>query len=266
MPKNCFQSRFTKTRAVSGFSFEAIHCARSSRVSCWPSAGFGPGRKCGSAGCTISPVSIIQLPRGRMRTVRGVSECTETSTLGMAFSSVSSSPFAASRALRSVASRGVTLRYSSSIFAFLRRGAEEERQRGDRLQLAGEFRDLRRRQFRLPLELLLEQAGQRRVQLRLRRGERFRQLGALLLLLRRGERQPRLARADDRLLDVREKRAERIEVARGDRVELVIVALRAADRRRRARRCSPRARDRSACAARNPSPARRLPRSRGAAD
>ena len=33
MPKNCFQRRFMKTRAVSGFSGAVIQRARSSRVS-----------------------------------------------------------------------------------------------------------------------------------------------------------------------------------------------------------------------------------------
>ena len=44
MPKNCFQSRFTNTRAVSGLSRETSHRARSSRVGLRPLTGSG-GKK-----------------------------------------------------------------------------------------------------------------------------------------------------------------------------------------------------------------------------
>ena len=56
-------------RAVSGLSRATSHWARSSRVSSRPST-FGCGRKCGRAGFITAPLSSIQLPRGRIRTVR----------------------------------------------------------------------------------------------------------------------------------------------------------------------------------------------------
>ena len=73
MPKNCFQRRLTKTRAVSGFSLRD-EPLREIEPGKRPSSALSaaPGRKCGSAGFTISPLSSIQLPRARMRTTRGL--------------------------------------------------------------------------------------------------------------------------------------------------------------------------------------------------
>ena len=86
MPKNCLHSRFTKTRAVSGFSFATIHSAKSRRVSgasAFASFFSDTARNPGSAGCIVGPLSSIQLPRGRTRTVRFVSDTTETMHLGI---------------------------------------------------------------------------------------------------------------------------------------------------------------------------------------
>ena len=55
-----------------GLSGEVIQLARSSRVSRFPPAGFGPGRNPGVAGCSTGPDSSIQFPRGKRRTVIGV--------------------------------------------------------------------------------------------------------------------------------------------------------------------------------------------------
>src|SRR5438874_1029669 len=46
-----------------------------------------------------------------------------------------------------------------------------------------------------------------------------------MLLLWRGHQHPILATADDWFLNVRKKRAERIKIARRERIELVIVTL-----------------------------------------
>ena len=71
VPKSCFQSRFTNTRAVSGFSGEVSHLARSSRVSRLPFVPDGWGRKWGTAGSTTAPLWSCQLPRGRTRVTGG---------------------------------------------------------------------------------------------------------------------------------------------------------------------------------------------------
>ena len=70
VPKNCRHILFMKTRAVSGFSREVNQRARSRRVSRAASP-FGCGRKCGTSGFTMSPLSFCQLPRGSTRIVYG---------------------------------------------------------------------------------------------------------------------------------------------------------------------------------------------------
>ena len=71
-PKKSFQSRLTKTRAVSGLSRETTHAARSSRVA---RRSRRPGRyfdrNAGTEGVTASPESSSQLPRFRIRITRG---------------------------------------------------------------------------------------------------------------------------------------------------------------------------------------------------
>ena len=69
-PKRRYQRRFTNTRAVSGLSADVSHSAKWSRFARLPF--FNTGRKCGTAGSTISPESSIQLPRGSTRIVRGL--------------------------------------------------------------------------------------------------------------------------------------------------------------------------------------------------
>src|SRR5207237_8834902 len=68
--KYSFQTRFTNTRAVSGLSGETVHLARSSRVYRPFFSGSG-GRNAGVFGVTTGPDVSSQLPRDRMRTVRG---------------------------------------------------------------------------------------------------------------------------------------------------------------------------------------------------
>ena len=91
LPKNCFQIRFTNTRAVSGLSREAIQRARSSRVA-WRSPVSSLPRKAGIEGDMTGPVSSNQLPRGSMRTVRGLA-LRVTSVLGHFFAFVSCPSF-----------------------------------------------------------------------------------------------------------------------------------------------------------------------------
>ena len=86
-PKNCFQTRFTKTRAVKGLSREAIHRAKSRRVARLSPRSSLP-RKVGMAGCMIGPESSSQLPLGRRRTILGLA-CRVTRVLGHAFAFVS---------------------------------------------------------------------------------------------------------------------------------------------------------------------------------
>ena len=71
-PKSCFQRRLTNARAVSGFSGEVSHLARSSRVRRPPFAAAGWGRKWGTAGSTTAPLWSCQLPRGSTRVTGGV--------------------------------------------------------------------------------------------------------------------------------------------------------------------------------------------------
>ena len=74
-PKNRDQRRLTTTRAVNSPTPPSAagvisQRARSPRVA-RPDVDSVP-RKLGTAGCTTSPLSSIQLPRGRTRTSRGV--------------------------------------------------------------------------------------------------------------------------------------------------------------------------------------------------
>ena len=72
VPKNCFQSRLTNTRAVSGFSGETSQRARSSRVSRCSRLLAGLRQELrGTRAATIAPVSSCQLPRGRTRVISG---------------------------------------------------------------------------------------------------------------------------------------------------------------------------------------------------
>ena len=70
VPKKSFHNRFTKTRAVSGFSRSTSQSARSRRFGRPPSSGIC-AKKLGACGSTISPESSIQFPRGSTRIVRG---------------------------------------------------------------------------------------------------------------------------------------------------------------------------------------------------
>ena len=69
-PKSSFHSRLTSTRATSGLSRETIQRARSSRVARRSLTSSLP-RNSGMAGSTTGPESSCQLPRGRIRIVRG---------------------------------------------------------------------------------------------------------------------------------------------------------------------------------------------------
>jgi hypothetical protein len=90
---------------------------------------------------------------------------------------------------------------------------------------------LRLNQRLLPCRLRRIQRRRRGIQLTAQLGDLFLQPREALALLGRRHEHPIFALADDRLLDVREERAHRVEVAHRDRVELVVMALRAADRR-----------------------------------
>ena len=80
----------------------------------------------------------------------------------------------------------------------------------------------------LPLLLRRIELGHDRVEFFLRLGEGSVELHQPLLFLRRADDHPILRMADDWLLDVGEEGAERVEIAGLERVELVVVALRAA--------------------------------------
>ena len=74
VPKNNFHIRFTYAREVSGFSASIIHFARSSRFArASSSRSLVFGKNAGTAGSTSSPESSNQLPRGRIRVMRGFS-------------------------------------------------------------------------------------------------------------------------------------------------------------------------------------------------
>ena len=81
VPKNRYQNRFAKTRAVSPPPPPGLvstsQLARSRRVARRPAVSSDP-RTSGMAGVTISPLSSSQLPRGRTRVVRGSSNATVT--------------------------------------------------------------------------------------------------------------------------------------------------------------------------------------------
>ena len=85
------------------------------------------------------------------------------------------------------------------------------------------------------------------------------QFGQLLFLLGRRYQHAIFAAANDRLLDIGEKRAERIEISRSERIELVIVALRSSPSSNPATPPRSRGHGRSAFAIRNPSAGRRPP-------
>ncbi len=70
-PKNWLQSLLTNTRAVSGLSGEAIHLARSRRVS---PIFFPLVRNSGGAGWTMGPSWFVQSPRGSRRTTLRLAE------------------------------------------------------------------------------------------------------------------------------------------------------------------------------------------------
>ena len=121
--------------------------------------------------------------------------------------------------------------------------------RSDAVRLLGQLRlaghvgrvclqRLPRRRLRLAGALSHSACGGRQFrrvgfQLPLRRGDRPRRAGSTSAACSGvGHRHPRLAPADRRLLHVREERRHAVEVARRERVELVVVALAAAHRRR----------------------------------
>jgi len=103
-PKYSFQTRFTNTRAVSGLSGETVHLARSSRVYRPFFSGSG-GRNAGVFGVTTGPDVSSQLPRARIRTVRGGPDVV-TSTFGIVFSRSVRAFVAAASASRSGFSSG----------------------------------------------------------------------------------------------------------------------------------------------------------------
>ena len=82
----------------------------------------------------------------------------------------------------------------------------------------------------LPLLLRRIELGHDRVELFLRLGEGGVEFGQPLLFLRRADDHPVFPTAEDRLLDVGEEGAERVEIAGLEWVELVVVALCAAGR------------------------------------
>ena len=107
-PKASFQSRFTNTRATSGFSGDVSQRARSSRVarrSLTPSA----GREAGTSGVTTGPVSSSQLPRGKIRMTRGGTDV-ETRHVGTLASTSCRFFWSSLICLRTGSSRGAIVR------------------------------------------------------------------------------------------------------------------------------------------------------------
>ena len=108
-PWNIAHKRFTITRAVSGLSRAIIQFAKFIREA-RPSEALPNLRYSGTAGCTISPVSSSQLPRGNTRTMRGLAMETETSEVGLALMAAVFSAFLPEIFWRRVASSGARVR------------------------------------------------------------------------------------------------------------------------------------------------------------
>ena len=104
-PWNIAHKRFTITRAVSGLSRLTIHSARLLRVA-RPFVALANCRYAGTEGCTISPESSNQFPRGNTRTIRGLVMLTDTSEVENAFSLRTISALSAAKSLRGSASSG----------------------------------------------------------------------------------------------------------------------------------------------------------------
>ena len=109
VPKNSFHSRFEARAPSADFPAPPAILARSSRVN---RRSFTPGcgRNAGTPGSTTSPVSSSQLPRGRIRTVRGVAVDSETRQRASSFS----------KALRALRASAISARTFSSAGAMLR--------------------------------------------------------------------------------------------------------------------------------------------------
>ena len=108
-PWNVAHKRLTITRAVSGLSRAIIQFAKFIREA-RPSEALPNLRYSGTAGCTISPVSSSQLPRGNTRTMRGLAMETETSEVGLALMAAVFSAFLPEIFWRRVASSGARVR------------------------------------------------------------------------------------------------------------------------------------------------------------